>query len=65
MVNLTTLAPGIVTAILDETLPENVSLFDLSVDTALSREEQRRRVEQAASRPRRAGKQPPAAQTCQ
>jgi hypothetical protein len=63
MVNLTTLAPDIVTAILDETLPENVSLFDLAVDTPLSWDEQRRRVEQAASKPRRAGNQPPTAQT--
>ena len=29
MVNLTTLAPDIVAAILDETLPEVVTLFDL------------------------------------
>lgn len=63
MVNLTTLAPDIVTAILDETLPENVSLFDLAVDTPLSWEEQRRRVEEAAAKPRRGGKQAPTAQT--
>lgn len=47
MVNLTTLAPDIVAAILDETLPENVSLFDLAVDTPLSWEEQRQRVQHA------------------
>ena len=62
MVNLTTLAPDIVTAILDETLPENVALFDLAVDTPLSWDEQRRRVENAAAKTRRAGKQPPTAQ---
>jgi hypothetical protein len=32
MVNLTVLAPDIVTAILDDTLPANVILFDLAVD---------------------------------
>ena len=35
MVNLTTLAPDIQAAILDETLPDTVSLFDLAVDTPL------------------------------
>lgn len=44
MVNLTTLAPDIQAAILDETLPDTVSLFDLAVDTPLSWEEQRRRL---------------------
>ena len=56
MVNLTTLAPDIVTAILDETLPDNISLFDLAVDTPLSWEAQRQRVAKAASTPKRAGK---------
>ncbi len=32
MVNLTTLAPKIVAAILDETVPPDVTLFDLAVD---------------------------------
>ncbi len=32
MVNLTTLAPDIVAAILDETLPPDLTLFDLAVD---------------------------------
>ena len=41
MVNLTTLAPDIQAAILDETLPDTVSLFDLAIDTPLSWEEQR------------------------
>lgn len=36
MINLTTLAPEIQAAILDETLPETVSLFDLASDTPLS-----------------------------
>ena len=44
MVNLTTLAPDIQAAILDETLPGSVSLFDLAVDTPLSWEEQRLRI---------------------
>lgn len=43
MVNLTTLAPDIQAAILDETLPDTVSLFDLAVDTPLSWEDQQRR----------------------
>jgi hypothetical protein len=33
MVNLTTLAPDIVTAILDETLPPEVTLFELAAGT--------------------------------
>jgi hypothetical protein len=40
MVNLTTLAPHIVAAILDETLPSEVTLFDLTAGTALVWEEQ-------------------------
>jgi len=32
MVNLTTLAPDIVAAILDDALPNHVTLFDLAVD---------------------------------
>ena len=32
MVNLTLLAPDIVAAILDDQLPEGISLFDLAVD---------------------------------
>jgi hypothetical protein len=44
MVNLTTLAPDIQAAILDETLPDTVSLFDLAIDTPLSWEEQRMRI---------------------
>jgi len=44
MVNLTTLAPDIQAAILDETLPDTVSLFNLAIDTPLSWEEQRIRL---------------------
>lgn len=40
MVNLTTLAPDIQAAILDETLPDTVSLYDLAIATPLSWEEQ-------------------------
>ena len=43
MVNLTTLAPDIVAAILDETLPPEVTLFDLASGTPLLWEEQRAR----------------------
>jgi len=45
MVNLTTLAPNIVAAILDETLPPEVTLFELAAGTPLLWEEQRGRVE--------------------
>ena len=41
MVNLTTLAPDIVAAILDETLPDHVTLFDLASGTPLLWEDQR------------------------
>lgn len=41
MVNLTTLAPDIVAAILDETLPPEVTLFDLASGTPLLWDEQR------------------------
>ena len=44
MINLTSLAPDIQSAILDETLPDTVSLIDLASDTPLSWEEQRGRV---------------------
>ena len=33
MVSLTTLAPDIVAAILDETLPQEVTLFELAAET--------------------------------
>ena len=41
MVNLTTLAPDIVAAILDETLPDHVTLFDLASGTPLLWDDQR------------------------
>jgi hypothetical protein len=44
MVNLTTLAPAIVAAILDETLPPEVTLFELATGTPLVWEEQWGRV---------------------
>ncbi len=44
MVNLTTLAPDIVAAILDETLPPEVTLFDLAAGTPLVWEEQWGRI---------------------
>ena len=44
MVNLTTLAPDIVAAILDETVPPEVTLFDLAAGTPLLWEEQWGRV---------------------
>ena len=50
LVNLTTLAPDIQAAILDETLPDTVSMFDLAVDTPLSWEEQRGRTSSPAAK---------------
>ncbi len=44
MVNLTTLAPDIVAAILDDALPDHLTLFDIAVDPPALWEEQRRRV---------------------
>lgn len=44
MVNLTTLAPDIVAAILDDTLPNHVTLFDLAVDPPALWDEQRTRI---------------------
>lgn len=44
MVNLTTLAPDIVAAILDDVLPNHHTLFDLAVDPPALWEEQRHRV---------------------
>jgi hypothetical protein len=46
MVNLTTLAPDIVAAILDDALPNHLTLFDLAVDPPVLWEEQRKRVEE-------------------
>jgi len=44
MVNLTTLAPDIVAAILDDALPSYVTLFELAVDPPVLWEEQRARL---------------------
>ena len=44
MVNLTTLAPDIVAAILDDTLPSPITLFDLAVDPAVLWVDQRERL---------------------
>ena len=44
MVNLTTLAPDIVAAILDDALPNHVTLFDLAVDPPALWDEQRERA---------------------
>jgi len=44
MVNLTTLAPDIVAATLDETLPPEVTLFDLASVAPLVWDEQRARI---------------------
>jgi hypothetical protein len=44
MVNLTTLAPDIVEAILEDALPDNLTLFDLAVDPPALWEEQRKRI---------------------
>jgi hypothetical protein len=44
MVNLTTLAPDIVAAILDETLPDEITLFDVAAGAPAGWEEQWRGV---------------------
>ena len=44
MVNLTTLAPYIVEAILLNALPDHLTLFDLAVDPLALWEEQRKRL---------------------
>lgn len=44
MVNLTTLAPDIVAAILDDALPDHITLFDLAVDPPALWGEQRIRI---------------------
>ncbi|AXV82210.1 LacI family transcriptional regulator [Ralstonia solanacearum] len=62
MINLTTLAPDIQAAILNETLPEEVALFDLAVDTPQCWEAQRRRIDEVAAKVRE-GKTRAVAQT--
>lgn len=47
MVNLTTLAPDIVAAILDDDLPDHITLFELAVDPPALWEEQRKKLEVA------------------
>lgn len=44
MVNLTTLAPDIVAAILDDALLNHITLFDLAVDPPTPWDEQRKRI---------------------
>jgi hypothetical protein len=44
MVNLTTLAPDIVEAILEDALPDHLTLFNIAVDPPAMWEEQRKRV---------------------
>ncbi|SFM16298.1 LacI family transcriptional regulator [Nitrosomonas communis] len=44
MVNLTMLAPDIVAAILDDALPNHITLFDLAVDPPVLWEEQKERI---------------------
>jgi hypothetical protein len=49
MVNLTTLAPDIVEAILEDALPDHLTLFDIAVDPPALWEEQRKRVWRGSS----------------
>ncbi|MEI7843238.1 MAG: LacI family transcriptional regulator [Gallionellaceae bacterium] len=53
MVNLTTLAPEIIAAILDDALPNNITLFELAVNLPVLWDEQFKRVfgEQAKDAP--------------
>ncbi|MHA6848816.1 LacI family transcriptional regulator [Ralstonia syzygii] len=62
MINLTTLAPDIQAAILNETLPEEVALFDLAADTPQCWEAQRRRIDEVVAKARE-GKTRAVAQT--
>jgi hypothetical protein len=55
MVNLTTLAPDIVAAILEDSLPSHITLFDLAVDPPALWEEQRGRIEGAEEMVSRSG----------
>lgn len=48
MVNLTTLAPDIVANILDDAMPDHVTLFDLAVDPPALWDEQRKRLRPSA-----------------
>ncbi|MGC2457144.1 MAG: hypothetical protein WA435_04020 [Gallionellaceae bacterium] len=41
MINLTALAPDIIAAILDDTLPDNITLFELAADPPVLWGEQR------------------------
>jgi hypothetical protein len=41
MMNLTVLSPDIVEAILDDTLPDHLTLFDIAVEPLMLWEEQR------------------------
>jgi hypothetical protein len=50
MINLTTLAPDIVAAILDEKLPPALTLFDLAVDPPALWEEQPARINRLSKR---------------
>jgi hypothetical protein len=50
MLNLTTLAPEIIAAILDETLPADVRLVDLAISPPLAWDEQRRQLQPGAQR---------------
>lgn len=52
MINLTTLAPDIQAAILNETLPDEVALFDLAVDTPHCWEAQRQRIAEVVAKAR-------------
>ncbi|MDP1679183.1 MAG: hypothetical protein Q8L02_03545 [Candidatus Nitrotoga sp.] len=55
IVNLTTPAPRIIVAILDDALPNHLTLFDVAVSPPALWKEQRRRIEEAAGKPRRTG----------
>ena len=48
MLNLTTLAPDIVAAILDETLPQHVTVHELAISPPVLREEQSLRIRAVA-----------------
>ena len=51
MLNLTTLAPDIVAAILDETLPQHVTVHELAISPPVLWEKQRERINAVGNRP--------------
>ena len=56
MVNLACLSPEIVAGILEDELPNHITLFELAVDPPLLWDEQGRRVTEASNQSKHGGK---------